>query len=100
MNEARDNCDEGTVFVLVGNQSDREEDREVPREEAEEFMKKNSLNLFFETSAKNGSNVDLAFQEAGKLVFLNYMNSSRNAIEDAERRKLGAGAANGKSGCC
>ena len=36
-------------------------------------MESNNINLFFETSSKNSSNVEMAFQETAKLVFLNYL---------------------------
>eukprot|EP01017_Pseudomicrothorax_dubius_P041370 TRINITY_DN6610_c0_g3_i3.p1 TRINITY_DN6610_c0_g3~~TRINITY_DN6610_c0_g3_i3.p1 ORF type:complete len:187 (-),score=15.36 TRINITY_DN6610_c0_g3_i3:61-621(-) len=72
LDESRDNCPENTIYVLVGNQSDREE-RQVTHEEGMAFMKAHRMNLFFETSAKDGSCVQQAFWETGKLIFLNYV---------------------------
>ena len=57
------------VIYLIGNKSDCENLRNVSREEAEEFAKKNNMK-YFETSAKDGKNVDKIFNEIGKDIFL------------------------------
>ena len=55
------------IIDIVGNKSDREEDFAVDCGEAEEFAKKYSA-PFFETSAKNGSNVDFMFQKVADVA--------------------------------
>jgi len=43
-------------------------------------MKENNLHFFFETSAKNGENVDKAFTEASKMIFMKFLaDSSKNS---------------------
>lgn len=44
-------------IVLVGNKTDREEEREVLKEEAIKLAQKLNLSAVFESSAKDGSNV-------------------------------------------
>lgn len=39
------------LIILVGNKCDLENQRQVPKDEAEAFARKNDL-IFFETSAK------------------------------------------------
>ena len=46
------------IVMLIGNQKDREEHREVPLEKAEAFRAKHNIPFFIETSAKSGENVD------------------------------------------
>ena len=48
------------LMVLAGNKMDLESSRAVSREEGEDFAKMNGM-PFFETSAKNGENIDLLF---------------------------------------
>jgi hypothetical protein len=43
------------------------------------MMKQKNFHLFFETSAYDGTNVEIAFAEAAKLVFLNYINTQLKA---------------------
>lgn len=56
------------VFVLVGNKTDQEKQREVLREDALKFAKKYDME-YFETSAKSGSNVDEVFQSLAQKIF-------------------------------
>ena len=46
--------------VLIGNKSDLKEDREIKEEEIYDFSKNNKIK-YFETSAKNGENIDECF---------------------------------------
>jgi small GTP-binding protein len=48
-------------IMLIGNKSDLNDNRIINYAEAEQFAKENNL-LYFETSAKNGSNVNFIFQ--------------------------------------
>ena len=50
---------------------DREELREVSREQAEEFRRKHQIAIFVETSAKTGENVQMIFLLASKLLYTN-----------------------------
>jgi Ras family len=43
---------------LVGNQSDREGERQVSYEEGESLFRELKVSLFFETSVKLGENVE------------------------------------------
>lgn len=55
------------VITLVGNKSDLKKNRQVQYETADNYAKTNNL-TYFETSAKNNSNIDLIFDETVKLI--------------------------------
>ena len=62
MNEIEEKkCNENVPIVLVGNKIDLKDEREVSYEEGDNFAKKFNLK-FFECSAKEGINVNEAFQ--------------------------------------
>ena len=56
MEELTKNADPNIVIALVGNKSDLEDQRRVSTEEAKKFSEENGL-LYFECSAKTGTNV-------------------------------------------
>mmetsp|Transcript_14073 Transcript_14073/g.15561 ORF Transcript_14073/g.15561 Transcript_14073/m.15561 type:complete len:218 (-) Transcript_14073:88-741(-) len=62
LTELRQHADANIVIMLVGNKSDLKHLREVPTEKAREFCQENGLSLV-ETSAKDNSYVDFAFQK-------------------------------------
>ncbi len=67
-----DNVDTQIIpMVLVGNKTDLESDREIPREKGEELAK-NFNCRFIETSAKTGDNVEMIFFDLVKEMNLHY----------------------------
>jgi len=73
-------------FVVLGNKTDKERDRRVPRHAAEEWCRGSGSSVFgtnhplphLETSAKTAVNVDEAFHEVARLA-LNYEDYKRRA---------------------
>ena len=75
LNECRDMCYKNILICVIGNKLDLEDKREVTFEDGENFAKENNL-LFFETSAKNGNNINEIFLESAKIL--------KNKIEKGE----------------
>ncbi|CUI14528.1 rab5 GTP-binding protein, putative [Bodo saltans] len=65
--ELRRNADPQTVVVLVGNKCDLESMRQVSIQQGQDLAEKEEL-LFYETSAKDGTNVDALFTNLGKTL--------------------------------
>ena len=55
-------------FIVIGNKCDKEEERAVDKQHAEEFCRENGNMPFFETSAKDDECVSAAFLEAVKIA--------------------------------
>ena len=60
--QIKTNSQEFTKMILFGNKCDLIEDRKVTKEEGEEYSKNNKIK-FFEVSAKEGTNVNKAFED-------------------------------------
>ena len=59
-------------FILLGNKSDLE-NHDVSKEEIKNFCQENDNIKYFEVSAKNGTQIDVAFHEAA-IQIMNYKN--------------------------
>ena len=68
LQDIKDVARSDVVTLLIGNKSDKADQRQVSTEEAQDFAKKNSMQ-YFETSAKTGSNLKI-FQNQLMLVLL------------------------------
>jgi Ras-related protein Rab-11A len=62
LTELRQHADSNITIMLVGNKSDLKHLREIPEDRATSFCEEHGLNLV-ETSAKDNSNVEFAFQK-------------------------------------
>ncbi|KAL7799858.1 secretion-related small GTPase [Trichoderma ceciliae] len=75
LNDLRQIAEPDIVIVLVGNKADltQQEDnkREVTREEAEEWARRNGILEYVETSAKSGENVEKAFMRVSERIYQN-----------------------------
>ena len=60
-------------MILIGNQADKEERREVSKEEGQEFARKRNMD-FYETSSKTNQNLEVVFKEICKKILLNRNN--------------------------
>ena len=65
------------VIALVGNKTDLESRRTVSTEEGQKFARENNL-IFIETSAKNDNNVEEAFENASRTIFIKIAEGSIN----------------------
>mmetsp|Transcript_32497 Transcript_32497/g.29336 ORF Transcript_32497/g.29336 Transcript_32497/m.29336 type:complete len:92 (+) Transcript_32497:421-696(+) len=88
MSDIRETAEENVILVLIGNQVDKPQMREVTYEEGLNFMKNENLHFFFETSALDGTNIELAFHEATKLAFLNTMQENVDSSQMKARNTI------------
>ncbi len=65
-------------IILIGNKKDLEEKRQVTQEEAESFSETNNM-IYFETSAKDGDNIDYVFNYAAEKL-LEFYGGNNEAI--------------------
>ena len=91
LNDVHTHCDPNVVVTLIGNKSDLEDTRKVSESEARAFAELHQLQ-YLETSALDGSNVQLAFETAAsnvlkKLDTVNEMmhRRSENVLEERAR---------------
>ncbi|KAA3676201.1 Ras-related protein Rab-26 [Paragonimus westermani] len=91
MCEINANILSNTLIALVGNKADETKDRVVSKSDGERLAKESGA-LFWETSAKTGTNVDQLFQSIADL-FSPHENKIRGllaALPDSIERRLAA----------
>lgn len=60
---------ENFPFVVLGNKCDRESDIKVSEQKVKSYCSQKNNISYFETSAKENVNIDVAFEEVAKLSF-------------------------------
>ena len=67
-------------IILIGNKKDMIEERQVTQEEAELFSQTNNM-IYFETSAKDGDNIDYVFTYAAEKLVEFYSSQKETNIK-------------------
>eukprot|EP00347_Sterkiella_histriomuscorum_P007111 403350220 len=68
-NEIKTQSEPDAIIILVGNQMDRDSEREVSYEKGEQFRREKGIEYFIETSAKTNENVQESFIVAAKMLY-------------------------------
>jgi len=81
-----------SILFLIGNKSDLENEREVTKEDVETFKNNyDDIKMFFETSAKNGENIDELLDNIAISIYEKIKNDEKNlenAMNDNRSYKL------------
>ena len=99
------NPDSEKNVVLIGNKSDLVDKREVTEEEIENFAKDNNI-MYFETSAKDGKNIDECFYFIAEKLVKQYENKdneeekNKNLINNENLKKNTVVLIGDKKKCC
>ena len=70
LNEIKSQANPEIKVFLIGNKTDLEDHRQIPKEEAEKYGEDHSFSYFLETSAKTGFNAQNVFIRAAKELYL------------------------------
>ena len=87
LKEVRNYSNPDILIFLIGNKSDLEESRTVSMEEGLHFYNDYKLNLFCESSAKTGYNIDKIFIKASFILYDEYINNL-NESDSTETESL------------
>lgn len=68
LTEVESNCDKDVEIAIVGNKSDMDNKREVSFQEANDCAMRHNCS-YFETSAKNGNNIEKVFFELTEVIY-------------------------------
>ena len=79
--ELRNNANPDINVFLIGNKIDLEEQRQVTKEDGENYLQQFGFNKFVESSAKSGFNAQNIFIEAAKLLYDEYKKYHDNKTE-------------------
>ena len=86
LSEVRQQSEADAIVILVGNQKDRETEREVSREEAERFARDNKIDLYIETSAKTSENVQHTFVQTTKMLYKRHLDKIQFAKRQMQEK--------------
>ena len=87
--EIKNYVEESTIFMVIGNKCDLPHERVIAPDTARALQVGSTPVIFFETSAKDSSNVHLAFEQMCRL-FVEKKKLKRKARKDMSMESLGA----------
>lgn len=100
LQDLRQIAEDGIVIILVGNKTDLAgqesgpNQRQVTRQEAEEWCRLNNVVRYVETSAKSGDGVERAFLEVAERIYRN-IEAGKYDLNDRRSGVKGFGASGG-----
>ena len=86
-------------MILVGNKCDLEEERQVKKEEGKDYAKKEKIK-FYEVSAKEGTNINTAFDTLVKDILSTYSPSELMKKRGSKMLSIPVLQQQKKSSCC
>ena len=99
--EIEKNANKNVKIILIGNNCDLEDKREVSYQEGKDFAQNNNM-LFFEVSAKNNTNINEAFESLVEEIINSGIDKEMKKKEKTihlSSQKNGASFKQ-KNGCC
>ena len=88
--EVEKHADKNIYKILIGNKIDLEKDRDITYNEGKEYAESEGMK-FIETSAKDGSNIEEAFELITKEIIKSNINKNVNEIENKNNGKINLG---------
>ena len=99
LGEIEKNSSENVLKILIGNKCDLENERDVQFDEGQAFANRNGMQ-FIETSAKNNTNINEAFEALAKLM-IQFSNENKFIKNETKVLKSGEGKnIKTKKKCC
>ena len=93
--QIREKAPKNVVILIAGNKIDKEERRQVQKEEGQKIADEFGF-PFFETSAKEGININETFEEIVEKIDLVYTADGKNIKIRKKNKKFGGN----RNGCC
>lgn len=95
--ELRERGEANMVIAVAGNKADMQSSKAVAPGDVDDLMKQNGIELYLDTSAKTGQNVDVLFESLAR----SYVEmSKRLGLDDDDNDALVLGGPKTKGGCC
>ena len=89
--EVKSQSEPDALICLVGNQKDRESEREVSYEKAQKFAKDKGIDYFVEASAKTSENVEKSFIMMAKMLYKKHQEKIRKSKENLVAKNTAKG---------
>ena len=67
------NENESPIIILIGNKKDKVSERQISKEEIENYCKKNDIDTYYETSAKTGESIHELFKEVVRKLYIKFI---------------------------
>ena len=81
MKEIKEVAPKDVLIALIGNKVDLK--REVNKNDVENFAEENNL-IYYEISAKDGINVDFAFEKLAKVIIEKMKDENENRLKEKD----------------